>query len=190
MLDPSEITDPTSTGRKRAAMVAPILTGMTCEWAGLKWAGGGTQPIVGCEGTTLADVKRNADLPEGIGSRGDRHHGPDKATLNNSPGVNLHRICASCHTRWHELNDPSYETDRRDAQFEWLPSVPYWMHDPTTKATDDDREANETFWATPKQKRAGYPVELPDEDGLRYPVEESILNTDENPFEEPSDIFG
>src|SRR5690606_19815102 len=121
---PSEISDPLSTGRKRAAMLLPIMTGMVCEWAGLKWAGGGVQPIVGCRGNTLAEFKSNADRPEGIDSRGERHHGPDKAVLNNAVGRNLHAICSECHPRWHELNDPSYGTKRGDAHLQWLPSEP------------------------------------------------------------------
>src|SRR5690606_1993057 len=64
MKDGKDVTDVVSTGRKRAAMLAPIMTGMTCEWAGLKYAGGGIQPIVGCRGTRLAAVKRNEDLPQ------------------------------------------------------------------------------------------------------------------------------
>src|SRR5690606_35848992 len=72
--DPKDITDIKSTGRKRAAIALPIFTGMVCQWAGLKWAGGGAHPIVGCAGNTLAEIKKHDDLPEGIDSRGERHH--------------------------------------------------------------------------------------------------------------------
>lgn len=186
--DPKDIRDPESTGRKRAAIVLPIQTGMTCQWAGLKWAGGGAHPIVGCAGNTLAEVKRHEDLPEGIDSRGERHHGPNKAVLDNSVGVNLHGICSDCHHRWHELNDPTYEGERPEAEFEWLPAEPYWTHDPWTKATDDDRQASETWWSMPVKDRPDFPIDLPPEDRLRYPTESATL-ADENPFEDPSEIF-
>jgi hypothetical protein len=48
MLDNSKVTDITSTGRKRAAMLYPVTEGMTCQWAGLMYAGGGVQTIIGC----------------------------------------------------------------------------------------------------------------------------------------------
>lgn len=187
--DPSEIGDPLSTGRKRAAMLLPIMTGMVCEWAGLKWAGGGVQPIVGCRGNTLAEFKKNEDKPEGIDSRGERHHGPDKAVLNNAVGRNLHGICSSCHHRWHELNDPSYESKRGDAHLQWLPSRPYYDHDPYTKAEDYDRLLSEEWWALSVKDRETFPIDLPDEDRLRFPAETGILNESDNPFEEPLDPF-
>jgi hypothetical protein len=133
VLAPGDVTDPTSTGRKRAALMAPIFPGMVCEWAGLKYAGGGVEPIEGCDGNTIADVKKNADLPEGIDSRGDRHHGPDKNTLNNELRVNLHRICSFCHNRWHARNDPHYAGTRPDAGQPWLPATEWKEHDPVTK---------------------------------------------------------
>lgn len=188
MLAPGEVTDPLSTGRKRAAMLLPIQTGMVCQWSGLKWAGGGVRPIVGCRGNTMAEVKKHADLPDGIDSRGERHHGPNKAVLDNSVGVNLHGICSECHHRWHELNDPHYEGERREAEFEWLPSKPYYPHDPFTKATDEDFEESEDFWATPKALRLGFFADLPPEDRLRYPTDSSTLEED-NPFEAPSNPF-
>lgn len=55
-LEPDELSNDTSAGRKRAAMAAPILTGMECEWSGLKFAGGGVIPIVGCDGNRLANA--------------------------------------------------------------------------------------------------------------------------------------
>lgn len=182
--DPSEITDIKSTGRKRAAIALPIFTGMVCQWAGLKWAGGGAFPIVGCRGNTLAEIKKHDDLPEGIDSRGERHHGPNKNVLDNSVGVNLHGICSSCHHRWHELNDPTYGSDRPTAELEWYPADPYWMHDPYTKASEEDIVASEEWWETPKKDRPAFPVETPPEDRLREPQEIGILTSD-NPFEDP-----
>lgn len=86
----AEMKDPISTGRKRAAIAAPIKVGMICEWAYLSNAGGGVEPIKGCTGYPATD----------------RHHGPNKATLDNTTVENpaedgtwnLHRICAMCIT--------------------------------------------------------------------------------------------
>ena len=74
----TSMKDVLSTGRKRAADAAPIEGGLVCEWAMLKEAGGGIEPIQGCPGNPATD----------------RHHGPDKSVLNNTVGVNLHRICS------------------------------------------------------------------------------------------------
>lgn len=186
--DPKDIRDPKSTGRKRAAMLLPIQTGMVCQWAGLKWAGGGPHPIVGCDGNTMAEVKRHGDLPEGVDSRGERHHGPNKAVLDNSVGVNLHAVCSVCHHRWHELNDPTYKGERPDAEYEWLPAEPYWMHDPYIRATKEERDASEAWWTLPVKDRGEYPVETPPEDRLRYPTE-TVTLADDNPFEAPSDFI-
>lgn len=87
----SEVKDPHSTGRKRAAVLYPIEDGAKCEWRRLAYAGGGKRPIVGC----VEGLQEN------------RHHGPDKNTLNNAEG-NVHRICAGCHNLWHHLNDEDY----------------------------------------------------------------------------------
>jgi hypothetical protein len=84
------VTDPYSTGRKRAATQYPIHKTNPCEWRGLKNCGGGT-PIIGC----IDGLQR------------DRHHGPVKNPLRNEPG-NVHRICKPCHNRWHVINDPLY----------------------------------------------------------------------------------
>ena len=114
----SEYSDPVSTGRKRAKEMYPINAGMVCEWAGLKFAGGGVVPIVGCVGRPASD----------------RHHGPDKNTMNNAPG-NLHRICDHCHNTWHALNDPHYG-ERPEHTKPFLPTDWAWVpHDPATKAT-------------------------------------------------------
>lgn len=114
----SEYADPVSTGRKRAKEMYPIHAGMVCEWAGLKRAGGGVIPIVGCVGRPASD----------------RHHGPDKNTMNNAEG-NLHRICDHCHNTWHALNDPHYG-ERPEHTKPFLPlSGECHAHDPITKAT-------------------------------------------------------
>lgn len=89
--DPENVTDRHSTGRKRAAYLYPIFKEKPCEWRGKKNCGGGLHPIVGC-------IK---------GSQQHRHHGPVKDTLRNEEG-NVHRICSTCHARWHAKNDESY----------------------------------------------------------------------------------
>lgn len=93
----NNLKDPLSTGRKRAAMLYPIDKDKDCEWRGKSNCGGGLRPITGCfEGKQRA-----------------RHHGPVKlsaTTVNNEPG-NVHRICHSCHVRWHELNDLVYNEE-------------------------------------------------------------------------------
>lgn len=112
--------DPLSTGRKRAAVMYPIAPGQVCEWAGLKFAGGGVVPIVGCVGRPASD----------------RHHGPDKNTMNNAPG-NVHRICDYCHNTWHGANDPHYG-ERPDHTLPFVPAGEYKEHDATTKATTEE----------------------------------------------------
>lgn len=143
MLDPDQITDKTSTGRKRAAALYPIFDGMTCQWAGLKAAGGGVVPIIGCSGNVIVNGKG----PD----KGDRHHGPDKNVINNSPS-NVHLVCSTCHNRWHSLNNEFYG-ERPPAGQPYLPMQEWAEHDPITKATDDEREANEAWWALPKADR-------------------------------------
>lgn len=112
--------DPISTGRKRAAEMYPIETGMVCEWANLKFAGGGVVPIVGCIGRAATD----------------RHHGPDKNTMNNALG-NVHRICSYCHNTWHGVNDPHYG-ERPNQTLPFVPEGPYEMHDAVKKATTQE----------------------------------------------------
>lgn len=82
------LKDQQSTGRKRAAKLYPLDRSAACEWQSNPTAGGGIT-IRGCE----------------TGKQQARHHGPDYNTLNNEPG-NVHRICHSCHRKWHEANDP------------------------------------------------------------------------------------
>jgi hypothetical protein len=114
----SEYSDPVSTGRKRAKEMYPIHAGMVCEWAGLKRAGGGVISIIGCVGRPASD----------------RHHGPDKNTMNNAEG-NLHRICDHCHNTWHAANDPYYG-ERPEHTKPFLPTDWAWVpHDSVTKAT-------------------------------------------------------
>lgn len=120
----SEYTDPISTGRKRAKEMYPISAGMQCEWAGLAKAGGGVKPIVGCIGRPASD----------------RHHGPDKNTMNNAP-ANLHRICDHCHNTWHAQNDPAYG-ERPEHTKPFIPEgelgVDWFLHDAKTKATTQE----------------------------------------------------
>lgn len=114
--DAQEMADPESTGRKRAAAALPPeqLEGMICEWALLKEAGGGIHPIRGCHGNKATD----------------RHHGPDKNTLNNERRVNLHGICSFCHNEWHAKNDATYEGVRPKDDTPWLPVGEYKLHNP------------------------------------------------------------
>lgn len=147
--EPSDITEVRSTGRKRAAMLYPIYENMECEWAWLKHAGGGVKPIIGCSGNTIDPVKS--------GNRaGHRHHGPDKNTINNGP-LNVHRICASCHNRYHALNNKYYIGERPPADQPWVPVAPEGMtvakHDPETMATDEERTEYEAWWATRPSER-------------------------------------
>lgn len=181
--DPGAVTDPKSTGRKRAAMLAPILTGQVCAWAGLRHAGGGVIPIVGCEGHKLIEQKGGDSESELY--QGDRHHGPDKNTLNNSVGMNLHSICVECHHRWHALNDPFYdESGRPGAQFPFVPTVDYYLHDPVTACTDEDVMLTEAWWDLPTKSRGEYPV-MPPSGARKVLLDEetdATLDPDENPF--------
>lgn len=125
---PSDYVDPLSSGRKKAARVAPIKAGDICEWAWLLNAGGGVIPIMGCPGRPASD----------------RHHGPDKNTLNNELFINLHRVCDWCHNQWHAKNDPHYgprpsnADGTVDAAQPFIPEGEFMPHDPVTRAKDDD----------------------------------------------------
>lgn len=114
--DAKDMLDPISTGRKRAAEALPAetLETMICEWALLKEAGGGIYPIAGCHGNKATD----------------RHHGPDKSTLNNERRVNLHGICSFCHNEWHAKNDLTYAGERPEDNSTWLPVGDYKLHNP------------------------------------------------------------
>lgn len=147
--DPADITDITSTGRRRAQMMYPIMTGMLCEWSGLKFAGGGVRPIVGCNGNTIEARK---DGPHA----GHRHHGPNKNVIDNAAS-NVHRICTQCHNRYHALNNEFYVGPRPPADQPWMPTPPegetLHRHDSETSATDEDYEESEAFWKTRKVSR-------------------------------------
>lgn len=121
------LRDQQSTGRKRAAALYPLSETESCEWKGLRFAGGGKYPIVGC---------RN-------GTQQARHHGPDKNTLNNDEG-NVHRICHTCHNRWHAKNDPDYEAG----------VIPH-KHDPETLFTDDEWLESEMYFTRNTPKKVG-----------------------------------
>lgn len=137
-----QIKDQTSTGRKRAAALYPIKDGMLCEWSGLKNAGGGVRPIVGCNQTRIYAQK----------GKGAIHHGPDKSTLNNEP-ENVHRICTRCHNRWHTLNDPEYPEFRPPHGAPFVPLDKEVMpHDPHTRATPEEMLKNEMMWQSGKTK--------------------------------------
>lgn len=126
-----QIKDPTSTGRKRAVMIKPIHPGDICEWAWLKEAGGGVVPIVGCRGNEATNV----------------HHGPDKDTLNNEL-ENLHKICATCHNRWHTVNDPFYPKVRPPGGTPFVPELLSMRpHNPDLKATEEDIQEHEKKWS-------------------------------------------
>lgn len=126
-----KVTDLESTGRKRAAELYPIEEGLPCEWRYLKYAGGGPIPIVGCK--------------DGLASN--RHHGPDKNTLANQMG-NVHRICATCHNRYHAANDAYYDSKRPSGGTAWLPVGTLIPHDTQERATELDIIQNEIFWRT------------------------------------------
>lgn len=126
--DDSTIEDPKSTGRKRAAKLYPLDRDKPCEWRGLKFAGG-NKPIVGCAN----------------GFQRQRHHGPDKDTLNNSQG-NVHRICDECHARWHTVNDEGYI---------FAEAADMAPHDPETLATTEELAQNEVYWRVTRAKAPG-----------------------------------
>lgn len=142
-LDAAQMKDPLSTGRKRAAKEAPIEPGEICEWLGLRYAGGGVHPVIGCFGNDAASV----------------HHGPDKNVINNEVGINIHRICHVCHNRWHTLNDEFYGT-RPPADEPFIPLGSNCLpHDAETKASPELMTMHEVYWKTPAKKRGEYPSE-------------------------------
>lgn len=116
------LSDPHSTGRKRAAQLYPLDKEAPCEWLGKKNCGGGRVPITGCT----------------HGKQTARHHGPIKNTTRNQLG-NVHRICTRCHNHWHELNDLIYD----EREYSMLP------HDPV-EATAEELVADEMLWVTGK----------------------------------------
>ena len=185
-LSPNDLTDDTSAGRKRAAMLAAILTGSVCEWAGLKFAGGGPIPILGCRGNTIAAVKgTEAAKLLGVDEAGHIHHGPDKAVLNNAVGVNLHRVCTRCHNRWHAANDELYASTRPHVSKPYLPLVPFYDHDSLSTYSDAEYLVAEAWWDQPKAARAEYPF-TPVGARLRLPLagETDTVVPQDNLFEE------
>jgi hypothetical protein len=141
--DGADMKDPVSAGRRRAANIAKIPEDYLCEWSMLEFAGGGPVPIVGCAGNTAVDL----------------HHGPDKSTLNNEVGINLHRICKNCHNRWHELNDKHYGPDRPSDNNVWLPLAEQECepHDRHTIADSVTVRASDNWWAAgTRSDRPGY----------------------------------
>lgn len=138
-MDGADMKNALQAGRARAEDIAPITEGMICEWVMLKYAGGGVEPIVGCEGNLATD----------------RHHGPDKSTLNNNPGVNLHRICVHCHNRWHYRNDMYYK-DRPEDNSEYLPYQEFSQHDRLTQASAHEVLASNSWWSEPVKGRAPF----------------------------------
>ena len=90
------LRDQQSTGRKRAARMYPLQKDQPCQWFNQRNVGGGTVPIIGCGIDSVPGLQQN------------RHHGPDKNTLNNEPG-NVWLICARCHNTWHSKNDENYD---------------------------------------------------------------------------------
>jgi hypothetical protein len=138
--DGADMRNPVSAGRRRANKIAKIPPGYVCEWALLEFAGGGVVPIVGCAGNTASDL----------------HHGPDKSTLNNEVGINLHRICDTCHNRWHELNDGFYG-DRPADNMNYLPTDrEVEPHDRITRADTGTVFASDKWWGQPKSDRVEY----------------------------------
>jgi hypothetical protein len=123
--DDSNLRDQQSTGRKRAARWFPLDENALCEWAGKTNCGGGKHPITGC----VANLQQA------------RHHGPDKNTLNNEKG-NVHRICHTCHNRWHTLNDDGYV---------W--GGVHEPHDPK-QASAEELVESENFWKDRKVVKA------------------------------------
>jgi len=153
--DDDELKDQTSTGRKRARAIiqAELASGalyedMECEWSGLKFAGGGAVPIVGCNGTLITFEKGNGGRTANI------QHGPDKSTLNNDRDTNLHVICTNCHNHWHALNDPYYSDVRPEGGRPFIPlsgnTIP---HDRETKASEFDLEMDANYWKLTSAQR-------------------------------------
>lgn len=134
-----DLTNPVDAGRQRASEVAPIPEDYMCEWAMLLYAGGGVEPIIGCVGNQAEH----------------RHHGPDKSTLNNAVGVNLHRVCTECHNRWHALNDGFYGDRPRDNR-NFLPTGECKSHDRQTRAGAKEIVAHQSWWTQPKADRRPY----------------------------------
>jgi hypothetical protein len=175
--DADAVTDRESTGRKRAAKMFPIVQGMPCEWAGLKLAGGGVIPIMGC----IREAKSVAK---------DIHHGPNKSTLANFVG-NVHRICPTCHNRWHSLNDKYYDSIR-PLGLDYYPQAKYvsYEHLPFVYPTDIERAQNEIAWLQGKASEFLTDLKSTETDKLKpltRPTIPAILNTQTNAAEADSE---
>lgn len=155
----ADLKDQQSTGRKRAVVVIESegrgLDGSICEWAQLRFAGGGVTPIIGCAGTILRETKDGDSLPAGESPR-NVHHGPDKSTINNASG-NLHVVCAHCHNRWHTLNDPHYGKNRPEAGKPFVPDGICLAHDPETQATPEELAFSDAYWQMSPVAKLGIP---------------------------------
>ena len=132
----ADVKDLESTGRKRAAKLFPIPKEgeprypLACEWRGLVAAGGGVIPIVGCLDGLAKDI----------------HHGPDKNTLSNFVG-NVHRICKTCHNRWHTINDQYYSGERPNGDLPYVPLEEYDFVDHSLeRATQEQLAFSEAAW--------------------------------------------
>jgi hypothetical protein len=120
--NPEDMINVLATGRARASEVKPINDGDICEWSGLRYAGGSVIPIIGCNNSVAQSV----------------HHGPNKSVLDNRL-ENLHKLCATCHERFHICNDSYYGSDRPANGESWLPVSDYQLvpHNSTTLATSE-----------------------------------------------------
>lgn len=134
--DFAEVRDLESTGRKRAAKLFPIPKEgeprypLACEWRGMVAAGGGVIPIVGCVDGLAKAI----------------HHGPDKNTLSNFVG-NVHRICKTCHNRWHTINDQYYSGERPNGDLPYVPLEEYDFVDHSLeRATQEQLALSEAAW--------------------------------------------
>lgn len=137
-LSGDEMVSPLKSGRRRAGLIAKIPEGYICEWAKLESAGGGVVPIIGCAGNPAVAL----------------HHGPDKSTLNNEVGINLHRVCVHCHNRWHELNDPFYGPRPADnSEYLPLPENTWEPHNRLDQVSRQEVAASELWWKIPKLER-------------------------------------
>ena len=111
MKAPEDMRNILATGRARAKIVKPIKEGDICEWRGLRFAGGGVLPIIGCSGNPAESV----------------HHGPNKSVMFNEVS-NLHKVCQVCHERWHICNDAYYGDVRPPDGGSWLPGSEFRLH--------------------------------------------------------------
>jgi hypothetical protein len=168
-----KLKDPKSTGRKQAVLVKPLKPGEPCEWRGLKYAGGGTHPIIGC----VTGLQENV------------HHGPDKSTTSNYV-TNLSGCCSRCHNRWHTVNDKYYPVDDPLNFQGWWPEGTCYQHNPNELAPQSDILNSEIFWSKPKAQRdVPYEIAFPlDEDKLIKIKEgdDFFFEPETKPFPQPS----